>query len=267
RHVLVVGAGHSAVTTLLDLVDVARHEPGTRITWLVRGASVARTYGGGDADGLPARGALGARLRSVVEAGAVELLRSARITGMAPADGRLQVDVDTDGRSTVLVVDAVVGATGFRPDLDPLRELRLDLDPGLEAPRGLAPLIDPEHHSCGTVPPHGADLLAHPEPGFFVVGMKSYGRAPTFLLATGYEQVRSIAAHLAGDHRAAAEVRLELPETGVCSAGLPGSDDGRVQDPVATPAGCCGTGAPLLLGVPTGLRHGRSANRRAEVGA
>ena len=112
----------------------------------------------------------------------------------------------------------MVPCTGFRPDLDILRELRLDLDPAVEAPRELGPLIDPEFHSCGTVAPHGARLLAHPDKDFYIVGMKSYGRAPTFLLATGYEQVRSVAAALAGDREAADTVQLELPETGVCSS-------------------------------------------------
>jgi hypothetical protein len=56
-----------------------------------------------------------------------------------------------------------------------------------------------------------------PEPGFYLVGAKSYGRAPTFLLATGYEQVRSVVAELAGDRAAADTVQLILPETGVCS--------------------------------------------------
>ena len=89
-------------------------------------------------------------------------------------------------------------------------------------PVALAPLIDPNVHSCGTVPPHGAPVLAHPEPGFYVVGMKSYGRAPTFLLLTGYEQVRSVAAALTGDEAGARTVELVLPETGVCSAAGPG---------------------------------------------
>ena len=102
-----------------------------------------------------------------------------------------------------------------------LREIRLALDDIVEAPRALAPLIDPNLHSCGTVPPHGVAELAHPEPNFFIAGMKSYGRAPTFLLLTGYEQVRSIADELAGDHDAARRVQLELPETGVCSTNLP----------------------------------------------
>ena len=98
------------------------------------------------------------------------------------------------------------------------RELRLDLDPWLESARTLGPLIDPNLHSCGTVPPHGYKALLHPEPGYFAIGIKSYGRAPTFLMATGYEQARSVVAHLAGDEAAASDVRLVLPETGVCTA-------------------------------------------------
>ncbi|GAA4287969.1 FAD-dependent oxidoreductase [Georgenia daeguensis] len=260
RHVLVVGAGHSATNTLLNLAELALTEPGTRITWAVRGASPTRAYGGGDADGLPARGQLGTRLREAVEAGRIELLTSVTVAGFESAGDRVTLALDTPAGRRELTVDAVAGATGFRPDLEMLRELRLDLDPGLEAPSRLAPLIDPEFHSCGTVPAHGAETLTQPEPGFFVVGMKSYGRAPTFLLATGYEQVRSVAAHLAGDERAAGELELSLPETGVCSSALPLSDaDGNaVIDP--TSGGCCTPDAPqvVTIGFPTGLRHGRS---------
>jgi len=121
------------------------------------------------------------------------------------------------GELVELEADTVVVATGFRPDLDMLREVRLGLDEVVEAPTRLAPLIDPNLHSCGTVPPHGVDELSHPEPGFWLAGMKSYGRAPTFLLLTGYEQVRSIADELAGDRDAARRIELVLPETGVCS--------------------------------------------------
>ena len=260
RHVLVVGAGHSATNTLLNLVALAEDAPSTGITWAVRGASVTRTYGGGDADGLPARGQLGSSLREAVQAGKIELLTSTTVGGFENTGDRVTLTLNTPAGRRELTVDAVAGATGFRPDLDMLRELRLDLDPGLEAPRALAPLIDPEFHSCGTVPAHGAQTLAQPEPGFFIVGMKSYGRAPTFLLATGYEQVRSIAAHLAGDEQAARELQLNLPETGVCSSAVPLTDaDGNaVVDPGA--GGCCGPAEPqpVTLGFPTGLMHGRS---------
>jgi hypothetical protein len=265
RRVLVVGAGHSAANTLISLADLARTEPGTRIRWAIRGASAAKVYGGGNADGLPARGQLGARLRRLVEAGTIELntgfgiatLAPARTPGEAGAAGTGVTVTAVDGRT--LSADVVVPCTGFRPDLDILRELRLNLDPAVEAPTELGPLIDPEFHSCGTVPPHGAALLAHPDKDFYIVGMKSYGRAPTFLLATGYEQVRSVAAALAGDREAADTVQLELPETGVCSTDAGTSCDVPASAAVSLDdAGCCGAPEPVLVGLPTGLAHGRS---------
>ena len=91
---------------------------------------------------------------------------------------------------------------------------------GLESPVRLSPLIDPNVLSFGTVPPHGMEEPSHPETDFYIVGMKSYGRAPTFLTLTGYEQVRSIVAALTGDYEAAHKVELVLPETGVCSTGI-----------------------------------------------
>ncbi|MGR0160352.1 FAD-dependent oxidoreductase [Paenarthrobacter nitroguajacolicus] len=258
RRVLVVGAGHSAANTLINLSELAKDEPDTRIMWAIRGASAEKVYGGGDADGLPARGQLGSRLRRLVEAGKIELSTGFGISSFTDADHGLTV---TSGDGRALVTDVVVPCTGFRPDLDMLRELRLNLDPAVEAPTELGPLIDPEFHSCGTVPPHGAKVLAHPDKNFYIVGMKSYGRAPTFLLATGYEQVRSVAAALAGDQVAANTVHLELPETGVCS-----SDAGTSCDVPAVTAsiaekessGCCAAPEPVLIGIPTGLAHGRS---------
>ena len=265
RRVLVVGAGHSAANTLISLADLVREEPDTTILWAVRGASAAKVYGGGDADGLPARGQLGGRLRRLVEAGKIELHTGFGIAALKTLDSAVTVEA-ADGRT--LEADVVVPCTGFRPDLDILRELRLNLDAAVEAPVELGPLIDPEFHSCGTVAPHGAKLLAHPEKDFYIVGMKSYGRAPTFLLATGYEQVRSVAAALAGDREAADTVHLELPETGVCSTDAGTSCDVPVPAKPATAGtatadasadgGCCGTPEPVLVGFPTGLTHGRS---------
>ncbi len=144
-------------------------------------------------------------------------------------------------------VDEIVVATGFRPDLSLLSELRLDLDSAVESPSALAPLIDPNVHSCGSVPPHGAEELRHPEADVYVVGMKSYGRAPTFLMLTGYEQVRSVACAITGDWEGARDVQLVLPETGVCSSGIVLADRGvsccAAADVDAAPAACCGTAA------------------------
>jgi hypothetical protein len=142
-----------------------------------------------------------------------------RIAAISREAGRVRIEGDHGGKTISLIADRIVVATGFRPDISILREIRMTLDPWLESVAGIGTLIDPNLHSSGTVRPHGAIELAHPDTGFFIVGMKSYGRAPTFLMATCHEQVRSIAAMLTGDIDAARRVALELPETGVCSRG------------------------------------------------
>jgi len=226
RRVLVVGSGHSAMNVLQDLVALRRSAPATEITWAIRRAASAELFGGGDGDGLPERAALGGSVRGLVAAEAVRLVTHVEIDEVHEAGGV----VVRHANGELGPFDEIVATTGFRPDLSLLREVRLGLDAPLEAPVALAPLIDPNVHWCGSVPPHGALELAHPERDFYIAGMKSYGRAPTFLLLTGYEQVRSIAAALAGDLEAAARVELALPETGVCC--------GSTSDVGAT--SCCG---------------------------
>jgi thioredoxin reductase len=234
RKTLVVGAGHSAAGTLLALVDLAEQEPGTQVVWSFRGTQLARVFGGGQADGLPARGKLGARLKALEAQGRLELHKNFRIHELREEGARMAAIAE--GGAVIADIDHIVAATGARPDLGITRELRVRHDPWLESTDALAPLIDPNEHSCGTVRPHGHRELAHPERGYYAVGAKSYGRAPNFLMATGYEQVRSVVAALTGDLAAADDVRLELPETGVCSTQLV---------PEAPPsAGCCGGRAP-----------------------
>ena len=233
---LVVGAGHSAMNAVLDLVELAKAAPGTRILWAFRRPLGAVNFGGGARDALAQRGELGARAQALVESGAVTALAPFLIDRIAAEAGALAVTGRQGERTTTVRADRMIVAAGFRPELSFLQEVRLGLDPAVEATPALAPLIDPNLHSCGTVRPHGEAELRHPEAGFWIAGMKSYGRAPTFLLATGHEQVRSIAAALAGDWAAAREVHLELPETGVCSTDRPPA--------AASAAGCCTTETP-----------------------
>lgn len=216
RYVLVAGSGHSAFHVLLDLVQLRADAPATDVIWVVRRdtTTLDRVFGGGKADALAARGLLGIQARMLVHSGQVTLVTGWQTERVQQTAEGLVV---SDGCRTLPPVDEMVVCTGFRPDLTPLRELRLALDPVVEAPTALAPLIDPNLHSCGTVPPHGVEELHHPEPDFYIIGMKSYGRAPTFLLLTGYEQARSVTAALCGDWAAARQIELELPETGVCS--------------------------------------------------
>jgi thioredoxin reductase len=246
RRIAVAGSGHSALTALVALGDLAEQEPGTKIVWLLRRGAVGNAFGGGEADQLPARGALGLRARKAAEAGHIETVTGFRTAAVErAADGSLTLESGEGHR--VEGVDEVVVLTGFRPDLSWLSEIRLDLDPVLQAPSKLAPLIDPNVHSCGTVYPHGENELRHPEPGVYLVGMKSYGRAPTFLSLTGYEQVRSVVAAIAGDHEAAGRVELVLPETGVC--GGAGVFDAPAEQ--KNSGGCCS--APETVDVSIGL--------------
>ena len=215
---LIAGSGHSAANALLDFVQLRKEVRDTRFIWATRSSDLVRIYGGGDADQLPARGELGANVRELVESDQIKLVTGFAVVAVREKNGHLLVEGQTSvGMQTLGPVDRIIAATGQRPDLSLTRELRLELDPWLESTRALGPLIDPNEHSCGTVPPHGHRELSHPEPGFYTVGIKSYGRAPTFLLLTGYEQVRSVVAAIAGDEQAANKVELLLPETGVCS--------------------------------------------------
>ena len=239
HRVLVVGGGHSAANVLLDLARLAETDTRLQISWAVRGVNLARMFGGGVADKLPARGKLGEDLKRLVDSGRLTLVLSFAVEEVARRDDGLLVSERASQPRVLGPFDRIVVCTGQRPDLSLTRELRLDLDPWLESARALGPMIDPNLHSCGSVPPHGHRELSHPEPDYFAVGIKSYGRAPTFLMATGYEQVRSVAAHLAGDDAAANDVHLVLPETGVCSTGLAPS--------IAAAEGCCGGPAPAEI--------------------
>jgi thioredoxin reductase len=233
KRIAVVGSGYSAINVLLDLAQLCKDAARTTVTWIVRGKNMSRIYGGGENDQLPARGKLGSMLRPLVEQGRIGLVRGFHAEAVAAANGGLLLRGNVDGNTVeVGAVDEIITCTGQRPDLDMTRELRLELDPWLEGVKALGPLIDPNIHSCGSVPPHGHREVSHPEPGFYTIGVKSYGRAPTFLLLTGYEQARSVVAAIAGDFKAADSVELVLPETGICETDF-------VEE-----GGCCGGPAP-----------------------
>lgn len=236
KRVLVVGAGHSAANVIADLVKLRETQPTTSITWGTRSGTLTRVYGGGAADKLAERGALGALLQSLVSSGAVKHIASMAVTRVESKAGALEIATENGNHFSF---DRVVVATGQRPDLSFVREIRVELDPAFECARALGPLIDPNLHSCGTVRPHGHRELSHPEPGFYTIGIKSYGRAPNFLMVTGYEQCRSVVAAIAGDAVAADQVNLILPETGVCSRPLAGTSADCGGGPALVDANAC----------------------------
>jgi hypothetical protein len=241
KHVAVAGKGASAQGVLVGLAGLAQAAPGTRVSWLLRRPSVGDAFGGGDNDQLEQRGRLGQDAKAAATSGLVtDVTRFRTAAVAAQEDGRLRI-TSLDGQQ-VVDVDEVIVVTGFRPDFGFLSEVRLDLDPALGAARTLADQIHPDHHSCGDVAPHGYRELAQPEQGLYLVGMKSYGRAPSFLAMTGYEQVRSVVAALDGDLEAAGRVELVLPETGVCN-GAGAFDDPAALAPASGGGGCCGPAA------------------------
>jgi hypothetical protein len=255
KVVAVLGAGHSAVGTILDLAELKKVEPATEIIWMLRGDTPEKSFGGGANDKLAARGELGKVFARLVQGGGVRVESGFRLTHIAVAANKLRLGAGSACCGRHVEADELIVATGFRPNLSFLREVRTALDPALECPPSLAPLIDPNLHSCGTVRPHGARELAQPEPGFYVAGMKSYGRAPTFLMMTGYEQVRSILADIAGDKEAAERVELVLPETGVCNRAVTVAPEGE---------GCCG--GPALADATACCKADEAAKARGHDG-
>jgi hypothetical protein len=255
KVVAVLGAGHSAVGTILDLAELKKEEPATDIVWVLRGDRPEKSFGGGANDKLAARGELGKVFARLVQGGGVRVEAGFSLTHITTNGDRLRLGAGSACCGRHVETDELIVATGFRPDLSFLREVRTALDPALECPPILAPLIDPNLHSCGTVRAHGARELAQPEAGFYFAGMKSYGRAPTFLMMTGYEQVRSIVADIAGDKEAAEHVELVLPETGVCSRAVAVVPEGE---------GCCG--GPALADSTACCKADEAAKARGQDG-
>ncbi|HEY0874904.1 MAG TPA: NAD(P)-binding domain-containing protein [Vicinamibacterales bacterium] len=240
RRVLVVGSGHSALNALLDLAALAAEDAHTHIVWAIRRPVLGQLLGGARNDQLEERGKLGSRVRALLDAGRLELVTGFHVDRVTQTADGLIVSA---GARHLQAVDEIIAATGFRPDWSILSEVRLDLDSAVQSPRALAPLIDPNVHSCGTVRPHGAEELKQPDGNLFVIGMKSYGRAPTFLMLTGYEQARSVVAAITGDWEAARRVDLVLPETGVCT--LDAANEGT--------GSCCGSAEPAAVPVTIGV--------------
>ncbi|MDK8643019.1 NAD(P)-binding domain-containing protein [Niallia taxi] len=219
KKVAVIGSGHSAINALLELGILKEKNPATEILWVIRKEHVEDAYGGEEKDALKARGLLGSKIHEMVDKGIIQVYTSFKIEQLKKNNtSTITIIGEIKGvKSEIDLIDEVIVNTGNRPNYSFLSELRTKVDFATESVEELSSLIDPNLHSCGTVRPHGEKVLRQPEKNLYVVGSKSYGRAPTFLMATGYEQVRSIAAYIAGDIEAAEKVELDLPETGVCS--------------------------------------------------
>jgi len=186
--VLVVGGGHSAATAVRDLAAL----PGTQILWAVRKAPEIPCPRIPD-DPLPARDALAAEVNELVRIGRVEFRTACAVQGVFKDGAGVRVTLaHAAGRSDVRA-DWVIAATGFRPDPTLARELQVQTCWATEGTYPLAAsLLGESGGDCLALKARGSETLRHPEPGYFALGMKSYGRSPDFLLRTGREQIESL---------------------------------------------------------------------------
>lgn len=187
-RVLVVGSGHSAATAVRDLAA----QPGTSVAWSRRKISdlpCARIPG----DPLPARDTLAAEVNALFKSGRMPNYGGTVAEAVSKGKGSLEVNLRGQHGERQLYVDHIVCATGFRPDLRLARELHVQTCWATEGTYPLAAsLLGETGGDCLAVPAFGAETLRHPEPGYFALGMKSYGRTPDFLLRTGLEQISSL---------------------------------------------------------------------------
>lgn len=188
RRVLLVGAGNSAQTAARDLVAA-----GADLCWAVRRSEP--TFGAVENDTLPDRAALVASSRQIQRAGKV--IAGVVVEAMTPAGSAVRVTLQgEDGRRDV-TVDAVVSLTGSAPDASLYRQLQVHECYATEGPISLAAtLLGSAGGDCLTQTSAGVEALRNPEPRFFLLGSKSYGRNNTFLLRVGWEQVAEVFAAL-----------------------------------------------------------------------
>jgi hypothetical protein len=198
---LVIGGGSSAVTTVVGLDQLARETPGTRVAWVTR--REAPGFPGAIAnDTLPARAALYAEGRRLQSGGSPNVKwwggGECEALEYNSATHRYRAQFATTAGARAEDADQVIVNCGFGPDPSLCRELRVHESFETLAPMTLATALREAGTSdCAKVPAFDAATLANPEPGFFILGAKSYGRSSAFLLETGYRQVAAALAALA----------------------------------------------------------------------
>lgn len=185
RRVLLVGAGKSAQTAARDLAAA-----GADLTWAVR--RQVPTWGAVDNDVLPDRARLVASSRALEAAGSV--VTGVVVEAFRPAPDGIVVTLRNEGGGTrQILVDTVVSLTGSVPDASLYRQLQVHECYATEGVMSLAAtLLGAEGGDCLTQVSAGVEALRNPEPRFFVLGSKSYGRNNTFLLRVGWEQVAAV---------------------------------------------------------------------------
>ncbi len=193
RTTLLVGAGASAQTAATSLARLAQEAPGTEVVWAVR--SPAPTWGAVPEDPLPERTSLVAEAERLAEGGqpGVAVRTGVAVEALARSDGRVKVTLGNGAGPEEVVVDRVLALTGYVGDNRLYRQLQVHECYATAAPIELsAALLGAAAGDCLDQVSHGPDVLRNPEPNFFILGMKSYGRVNQFLLRIGWDQVSDV---------------------------------------------------------------------------
>jgi hypothetical protein len=204
RTVLVAGAGHSAQTAVRDLAALAAGRPGTRVIWALRGEAPA--WGRVADDPLPERARLAAAAEALAGGSSpvVEARRGVVVESLEPAGDRLRVTLRRraangagPGAVETVEVDRVLSLTGYAGDHRLYRQLQVHECYATSGPMKLSAALLGSGSGAGggdclAQPSHGADVLVNPEPGFYLLGSKSYGRNTTFLMRAGWQQVDDV---------------------------------------------------------------------------
>jgi hypothetical protein len=205
RRILLVGAGHSAATSAIGLSALAARHPRTRVLWAFRGTR-APLYPRVVEDALPQRDTLCAEANRLARGSdpRIEPCPGSLVESIARArrndGGRIRVNLERDGLVQRVMVDRIIANVGYTPDASIHSELQVNLCYATCGPiRLAAALLGKGGGDCLAPVRSDGGLLSHPEPGFYILGSKSYGRNSTFLIRAGLDQIRSVFATLAGD--------------------------------------------------------------------
>ncbi|MGC4092953.1 MAG: hypothetical protein QM756_34720 [Polyangiaceae bacterium] len=195
KRVLLLGHGHSAANALLELEALVEAAPATRVTWAVRTPNLKPCVDVAS-DPLPERKRVVSRVNQLAQRPPpwLKVERRASVARLESGPESLQVTLTGERRVNV---DALLALTGYRPELGFLSELALAVSPSTEGAFHLARALS-HVTDCLSLPKVGPADLRSGEPGFSLVGAKSYGRARTFLLQTGYAQLESVLDGFAG---------------------------------------------------------------------
>lgn len=191
RTLLVAGAGHSAQTAIRDLVGFAERQPGTRVIWALR--RTEPTWQIDPADPLPERAHLTERAVEIAAGAsdAVEVLTGVTVAAVRHDGEKIEATLErADGSTLTRQVDLILSLTGYIGDASLHRQLQVHECYATSGPMRLAAaLLARGSANCLEQVSHGADTLTNPEPDFYILGIKSYGRSPGFLMQVGWSQV------------------------------------------------------------------------------